>query len=142
FTGLPHVLPDEILHLHVGQIAKGFVSLMTGMYGYYRFYGQCMGVISFAVRKYMQVGNVKGMQKVEGFFEIFFGFSREPNDYIHADGAMWHKRFDQFHPLRIQFLFITTAHQTQYLVTTTLQRDMKMRHKLIAVRHEFDDLVC
>src|SRR5258706_14541237 len=89
----------------------------------------------------MQVRNIQGMKKIKCFFKLGFCFARESYDHIHTDGAMRQKGLDQLHSFSIQFPFIPSAHQSQYLIAAALQGDMKMRHELIAVGYKFNDLV-
>ena len=68
-------------------------------------------------------------------------FARKANDHIHTNGAMRHQGFDEPDPFGIQFFFIPPSHQTKYIITATLQWNMKMRHKLITVGYKFNDFI-
>ena len=81
------------------------------------------------------------MQKIKCFFKIFICFTRETNDHIHTNSTMWHQFLYQLNSFSIQFSFIPPAHQSQYFIAAALQRNMKMRHELIAVGNKFNDLI-
>ena len=78
------MLLGEILQLHIRQIPKGFIALITNRNGNHRFYFQGFGIVSFRISKYMQIRDVQRMDKVKGFFKIFIRFSRKTYNHIDA----------------------------------------------------------
>ena len=60
---------------------------------------------------------------------------------IHTDERMRHHALDMRYAFREQLPCITPAHDLQHLVATALERNMKMRCEMFAIRYKINDLI-
>src|SRR4051812_28613549 len=112
------------------------------MYRHNRLYFQCFGIVSFGIGKYMQVADVKTMDKIEGLFEIFICFARKSHNYIYTNTTVRHETLYPCHSFGVQLPAVAAAHGTKYFIIATLQRDMEVWHKLLAASSKGDYFFC
>ena len=106
-----------------------------------RFYIQRFCMIPFTISEYVEIGNIKRMQEIKSFFEIFIGFTGQSNNNVGANCAMRHQCFDTLNAISIQFPLIPSAHQRQNTIASALQGNMEMRHDAIAVRNKLNNII-
>ena len=96
---------------------------------------------AFGIGEDMQLAHRQRFDEVHIFAPALLGLSAHADHTVHADKSMRHDRFDMGYALGKQFTGLTASHDFEDGVTAALQRDMKMRGEMTAVRHKVDNLI-
>lgn len=106
----------EVLVFFIVQDGEYFVVVVVFFYIYMIgvFIGGCVGL--FVVGEYMQVGNIKFVQEVVGFKEVFFCFIGEVYDYVYFNIVVWYEGFDCSYVVGVQFVFVVVVYFVELFV--------------------------
>ena len=93
---------------------------------------ECCRSRTLRIGEHMQLRHVQSLQKVITFLKTFRLFTSAAHHHIHADEGIRHQLLYQFYLMSKKCFVIAAVHQFEHLITTTLQRNMKMRHECTA----------
>ncbi len=82
----------------------------------------------------MEMRDWQTLQKLIRLLKTLGSLTTATHHYIHANKCIGHFLLDQVYLMGKEILVITTMHQLQHLIATTLQRNMEMWHKSTALR--------
>ena len=89
----------------------------------------------------MKLGHIQAFQEFVGLIEVFFRLSSSTHNHIYPDERMRHHFLDFLNLMSEQSRIVTTTHQLQHLITSTLQRNMEVWHECTGLGYVFNDFI-
>ena len=129
---------DALLLAEVEQLLAAL--LFVSVCHYVRDAQGC-GSGTFAVREYVQLGDVHGRKEAETLLEALLCLSTTTHHNVHADEGIGHAALNEFYLVSEKLLVITAMHQSEHLIAAALERNMEVGHKGTALCTEVDKLV-
>ena len=77
----------------------------------------------------MELGDWKGVEEVITILKILWSLATRTYHHIHTDKRIRHLFLNKFYLTSEECRVITTVHQLQHLIRTTLKWDVEMWHK-------------
>ena len=89
----------------------------------------------------MKLGYIQTFQELVCLIEVFFRLSSSTHNHIYPDERMRHHFLDFLNLMSEQSRIVTSTHQLQHLITTTLQRNMEVWHECTGLGYVFNDFI-